>query len=69
MGEDTWSVERFQFELLNAEKTGQFTCDDLEPLWEKAKSAIQNEEEAVSLYTTYIYLIFRLIKKQGFNFL
>ncbi|KAL7080572.1 hypothetical protein ACQ4LE_000435 [Meloidogyne hapla] len=65
MGEDTWTVERFQLELLNAEKTGQFTCNDLDPLWEKAKSAIQNEEEAVSLYTTYIYLTLRLLKKQG----
>uniref|UniRef100_A0A915LGY4 RRM domain-containing protein n=1 Tax=Meloidogyne javanica TaxID=6303 RepID=A0A915LGY4_MELJA len=65
MGEDTWTVERFQLELLNAEKTGQFTCKDLEPLWDKAKLAIQNEEEAVSLYTTYIYLTFRLLKKQG----
>uniref|UniRef100_A0A915PAK7 Pre-mRNA-splicing factor 18 n=1 Tax=Meloidogyne floridensis TaxID=298350 RepID=A0A915PAK7_9BILA len=61
---DTWTVERFQLELLNAEKTGQFTCKDLEPLWEKAKLAIENEEEAVSLYTTYIYLTFRLLKKQ-----
>nr|CAD2138856.1 unnamed protein product [Meloidogyne enterolobii] len=64
MGEDTWTVERFQLELLNAEKTGQFTYKDLEPLWDKAKLAIQNEEEAVSLYTTYIYLTFRLLKKQ-----
>nr|CAD2138901.1 unnamed protein product [Meloidogyne enterolobii] len=65
MGEDTWTVERFQLELLNAEKTGQFTCKDLEPLWEKAKLAIENEEETCSLYTTYIYLTFRLLKKQG----
>ncbi|CAK5090841.1 unnamed protein product [Meloidogyne enterolobii] len=65
MGEDTWTVERFQSELLNAEKTGQFTCKDLEPLWEKAKLAIKNGEETCSLYTTYIYLTFRLLKKQG----
>ncbi|CAK5106890.1 unnamed protein product [Meloidogyne enterolobii] len=65
MGEDTWTVERFQSELLNAEKTGQFTCKDLEPLWEKAKLAIENGEETCSLYTTYIYLTFRLLKKQG----
>ncbi|CAK5077332.1 unnamed protein product [Meloidogyne enterolobii] len=68
MGEDTWTVERFQLELLNAEKTGQFTCKDLEPLWEKAKLAIENEEETCSLYTTYIYLTFRLLKKHGLCF-
>jgi hypothetical protein len=66
MGEDTWSVERFQFELLKAEKTEQFNYNDLLPLWEKAKSAIQNEEEAISLYTTFIYMTLRFVKKQGF---
>jgi hypothetical protein len=63
--QNQWTVEKWQQELLNAEKSDIFTYDQLNPLWEKAKEAIGNEEQAFSLYTTYIYMTRRYIDKQG----
>lgn len=62
-----WSMEQLQKELLNAEKSDRFTYEELTPLWDKAKETIENEEQAVSLYTTYIYMTRRFISKQGLN--
>lgn len=57
MGQDgKMSVEQMQKALLEAEKSGRFGWEELGPLWEKAKEAIETEQQAVALYTTFIYM-------------
>ncbi|KAI1724998.1 prp18 domain-containing protein [Ditylenchus destructor] len=54
----------WQQSLLALERSGA-PYENFADLWENAKSAIQSEDEGVSVYRTYIYLTHRYLVKTG----
>ncbi|KAI3418936.1 hypothetical protein GPALN_008031 [Globodera pallida] len=64
------TVEQLQKALLEAEKSGKYSYEDLTSIWEKAKEAIETEDQMVSLYTTFIYLTRRFSEREqsGFDY-
>uniref|UniRef100_A0A914H592 Pre-mRNA-splicing factor 18 n=1 Tax=Globodera rostochiensis TaxID=31243 RepID=A0A914H592_GLORO len=64
------AVEQLQKALLDAEKSGKYSYEELTSIWEKAKEAIETEDQMVSLYTTFIYLTRRFSEREqsGFDY-
>ncbi|KAL3119071.1 hypothetical protein niasHT_003854 [Heterodera trifolii] len=61
---ETLTVEQLQKMLLDAEKSGEYSYEQLLPIWEEAKGMIENEEQMVSLYTTFIYMLRRFAESE-----
>ncbi|KAL3096924.1 hypothetical protein niasHS_002640 [Heterodera schachtii] len=61
---ETLTAEQLQKMLLDAEKSGEYSYEGLLPIWEEAKGMIENEEQMVSLYTTFIYMSRRFAERE-----
>lgn len=61
---ETLTAEQLQKMLLDAEKSGEYSYEELLPIWEEAKGMIENEEQMVSLYTTFIYMSRRFAERE-----
>lgn len=57
-----WQESLLEFERQNT------NYEDLEELWQSAMESVQSETDIVAVSTTYAYLTFRYLRKEG-NFI